>query len=72
MGTGTRSTVRIALFVALGGFLMGFDASVISGVVGFVRTEFDLTSLQLGWGVASLTLSATAYMLVAVPLSDRL
>lgn len=72
MGTGTRSTVRIALFVALGGFLMGFDASVISGVVGFVRTEFDLTSLQLGWGVASLTLSATVSMLVAGPLSDRL
>jgi MFS family permease len=58
--------------VALGGFLMGFDASVISGVVGFIETEFSLTKLQLGWSVASLTLTATFAMMVAGPLSDRI
>ena len=35
-------TIRTALIVALGGFLMGFDASVISGVVGFIELEFAL------------------------------
>jgi MFS family permease len=50
---------------------MGFDASVISGVVKFIEPEFDLTKLQLGWSVASLTLTATLAMLVAGPLSDR-
>ncbi len=29
-------TVKTSLIVALGGFLMGFDASVISGVVRFI------------------------------------
>lgn len=51
---------------------MGFDTSVISGVVGFIEVEFSLTSLQLGWSVSSLTLAATLAMLGAGPLSDRL
>ena len=34
-----RYIVRIALIVALGGFLMGFDASVISGVVKFIEPQ---------------------------------
>ena len=67
-----RYTVMVALIVALGGFLMGFDASVISGVVSFIGPEFDLTRIQLGWSVASLTLTATLAMMIAGPLSDRL
>lgn len=66
-----RFIVLTALIVALGGFLMGFDASVISGVNKFVKLEFDLTELELGWAVASLTLTATLAMLVSGPLSDR-
>ncbi len=72
MTKSTRFTMTVALIVALGGFLMGFDASVISGVVGFIETEFQLTKIQLGWSVASLTLTATIAMMVAGPLSDRL
>ena len=67
-----RYTIRVALTVALGGFLMGFDASVISGVVTFIEPEFDLTKIELGWSVASLTLTATLAMMVSGPLSDRL
>ncbi len=63
---------RVALTVALGGFLMGFDASVISGVVRFIEPEFGLSKLQLGWAVGSLTLTSTLGMLFAGPLSDRL
>ena len=65
-------TIRVALIVALGGFLMGFDASVISGVVKFIEPQFDLTKIQLGWSVSSLTLLATLSMLVAGPISDRI
>jgi SP family arabinose:H+ symporter-like MFS transporter len=63
--------VTTALIVALGGLLMGFDASVISGVVKFIEPEFQLTKLELGWSVASLTLSATLSMLIAGPISDH-
>ncbi len=72
MNQNTRFTATVALIVALGGFLMGFDASVISGVVGFIETEFRLSKIQLGWSVASLTLTATLAMMVAGPLSDRM
>ncbi len=67
----TGATTRTALIAALGGFLMGFDASVISGVVGFIEVEFSLSKIQLGWSVASLALAATLAMLAAGPLSDR-
>jgi sugar porter (SP) family MFS transporter len=65
-------TTRVALIVALGGFLMGFDASVISGVIGFIEVEFALTKIQLGWSVSSLALTATLGMLLSGPASDRL
>ena len=67
-----RYAIRVALTVALGGFLMGFDASVISGVVTFIEPEFELTKIELGWSVASLTLTATLAMMVSGPISDRL
>lgn len=67
-----RFIVITALIVALGGFLMGFDASVISGVNKFIELEFSLTKIQLGWAVSSLTLTSTLAMMVAGPLSDRI
>jgi len=50
---------------------MGFDASVISGVVKFIEPHFELTKLQLGWAVSCLTLTATLAMMLAGPMSDR-
>ncbi len=72
MKQSTRFTTRVALIVALGGFLMGFDASVISGVVGFIEIGFQLSKIELGWSVSSLALTATFAMMVAGPLSDRI
>lgn len=62
--------IKIAAIVALGGFLLGFDASVISGVVKFIEPEFNLTKIQLGWAVSSITLTAAFGMIVAGPTSD--
>ena len=64
--------ILIAMIVALGGFLMGFDASVISGVNKFIELEFALSKLELGWAVASLTVSATIAMMLAGPISDKI
>src|SRR5271170_4867522 len=67
--------VRIAATVALGGFLVGFDATVISGAVPFIRDYFGLQgsagSLNLGWAVSCLGWGAMAGNLAAGPLSDR-
>ena len=67
-----RYVTRVALTVAMGGFLMGFDASVISGVVKFIETQFGLSKIELGWAVSSLTLTATLAMMVSGPMSDRI
>jgi MFS transporter, SP family, arabinose:H+ symporter len=80
--TGGEITVRpatkvfgIACVVALGGFLVGFDAAVISGAVPFIRDYFglggDSGSLKLGWAVSCLGWGAMAGNLAAGPLSDR-
>ena len=60
--------LQCAILVSLGGFVFGFDASVISGVVGFVTTEFNLTPIQAGFVVAAPTLSG----LIATPLMGPL
>jgi len=62
---------RVSLIVALGGFLMGFDASVISGVIRFIEPQFGLSKLQLGWAVSCLTLTSTLAMIISGPLSDK-
>ncbi len=72
MNKQTLYTIRISLIVALGGFLMGFDASVISGVVKFIEMDFSLTKIQLGWAVSSLTLTSTLAMMLAGPLSNKI
>ena len=72
MTPSARYLTTTALIVALGGFLMGFDVSVVSGVVRFVEAEFALGPLQVGWVVSSLSLTASVGMLASGPLSDRL
>ena len=42
----TKKPVFIAFVVSLGGFLFGFDAGIISGVMSFANPEFDLTDIQ--------------------------
>jgi len=64
-------TYKIAMIVALGGMLMGFDASVISGVNKFVQIEFGMSDAQLGISVGSLTFVAAVAMLISGPISDR-
>lgn len=66
-----RYTAKVSLIVAIGGFLMGFDASVISGVIKFIEPEFALSKLELGWAVSSLTLTSTFAMAIAGPLSTK-
>src|SRR5581483_3136707 len=65
----------IACAVALGGFLVGFDATVISGAVPFIRDYFalggDAGALKLGWAVSCLGWGAMAGNLAAGTLSDR-
>ena len=72
---GKLNIAFVALTVALGGFLLGFDATVISGVVPFIREYFSLSGtsgdLKLGFAVSSLGWGAMAGNALAGALSDR-
>jgi sugar porter (SP) family MFS transporter len=70
LGAGAPQAFRYAIFIALGGFVFGFDASVISGVVGYVTREFELTAIQQGLVVSAPTLAAVFASLTVGTLSD--
>ena len=68
----TKKTLFIAFVVSLGGFLFGFDAGIISGVMSYAGPQFDLNDAQTGWVVSSPSFAAMIAMLVAGRLSDRI
>ena len=67
-----RKTLFIAFVVSIGGFLFGFDAGIISGVMSYAGPQFDLNDAQTGWVVSSPSFAAMISMLVAGRLSDRI
>ena len=65
-------TIFISFIVALGGFLFGFDAGIISGVMSYAGPEFDLTEIQSGWVVSAPSWAAMIAMLFSGRLSDKI
>ena len=65
-----NNIIFIAFVVSLGGFLFGFDAGIISGVMSFAGPEFDLNEIQAGWVVSSPSFAAMFAMLFSGRLSD--
>ena len=59
-----------SITAALAGFLFGFDAGIISGVMSYVNPEYNLDALQSGWVVSSPSFAAMFSMLLAGRLSD--
>ena len=58
------------LIVSLGGFIFGFDASVISGAIGQITTEFGLSTLEQGLIVSAPTLGGIVATIFAGFLAD--
>ena len=66
--------ISIAFTAAIGGFLLGFDGSVISGAIPFYKSVFGLTdgSFLLGFSVSCIIWGAIIGNLIAGPLSDKI
>ncbi|MDW7695228.1 sugar porter family MFS transporter [Flammeovirgaceae bacterium SG7u.111] len=60
-----RNAFVYSTIVALGGFVFGLDAAVISGTVRFITQEFSLSDLQVGTAVSAPGLG----VLFALPLA---
>ncbi|WP_111706201.1 sugar porter family MFS transporter [Lutibacter citreus] len=48
MSSHKKNAFTFATIVAMGGFVFGLDAALISGTVKFISEEFSLNSIQLG------------------------
>src|SRR5580704_12279347 len=70
-----RYTILVSLVVALGGFVWGFDATVISGAVPFIKKYFNLSGdagvLKLGLAVSCLGWGVLGGTAASGFLSDR-
>ena len=68
----SKKLIFIAFVVSLGGFLFGFDAGIISGVMSYAGPEFNLSEGQVGWVVSSPSFAAMVAMLFSGRLSDTI
>lgn len=71
-----RSSTNIKLIVlavagAVGGFLFGFDSSVVNGTVDAVQSDFALSETLVGLAVASALIGCAAGAYLAGRMADR-
>lgn len=59
------------MVAALGGFLFGYDAAVISGTISQVTSRFSLDEIQVGWFVGCALIGSIIGVLMAGKLSDH-
>ncbi|MFP7759955.1 sugar porter family MFS transporter [Marisediminicola sp. LYQ134] len=77
MADDTRQTstngrvIGLAIAGALGGFLFGFDSSVINGAVDAIQGQFGLTETLTGLAVASALLGCAAGAYLGGSIADR-
>ncbi|MEC5167661.1 sugar porter (SP) family MFS transporter [Glaciihabitans sp. GrIS 2.15] len=72
--TSPRTTVKVialAMAGAVGGFLFGFDSSVVNGAVDAVRKQFSLSASLTGLAVASALIGCAVGAYLAGRLADR-
>ena len=61
----------VCIVASLGGLLFGFDTAVISGTVGMVEAQFELSKLALGWFTSSALVGCILGAMVAGVLGDK-
>lgn len=67
-----KTYLILVCFVATaGGFLFGFDTSVISGVIEYLVLKFDLNEMQKGWTVACILIGCMAGSALSGPISMK-
>ncbi|MEH0153319.1 sugar porter family MFS transporter [Limibacter armeniacum] len=62
----------VTLVAALGGLLFGYDTAVISGAIGYLKTAFGLTAMEMGWAASSALIGCIGGAAVAGMISDTL
>ena len=66
-----KRVIWLALAGAVGGFLFGFDSSVVNGAVDAMKDEFALSEAVTGFAVAVALLGCAAGAYMAGKVADR-
>ncbi|GAA2970779.1 sugar porter family MFS transporter [Microbacterium terrae] len=66
-----RRAIGLAVAAAVGGFLFGFDSSVINGAVDSISADFEINDVLTGFVVAIALLGCAVGAIIAGNLSDR-
>lgn len=66
-----RRAIGLSVAAAVGGFLFGFDSSVVNGAVESIQSDFALNEFVTGFIVAVALLGCAAGALLAGNLADR-
>ncbi|MBN9172643.1 MAG: MFS transporter, partial [Microbacterium sp.] len=66
-----RRAIGLSVAAAVGGFLFGFDSSVINGAVDSIQSDFALNSVITGFIVAIALLGCAVGAVLAGHLADR-
>ena len=66
-----RRAVALSIAAAVGGFLFGFDSSVVNGAVESIQSDFALNDFVTGFIVAIALLGCALGALIAGNLADR-
>lgn len=70
-GGHAAKVIAVTVAAAVGGFLFGFDSSVINGAVDSIQGHFELGSFFTGFAVAIALLGCAAGAWFAGQLADR-
>jgi SP family sugar:H+ symporter-like MFS transporter len=70
-GKGHPAVTRLAAVAALGGFLFGYDTSVINGAVAAIQSHFAATAATLGFTVSSALLGSALGAVAGGRIADR-
>lgn len=63
--------IFLSVVAALGGFLFGYDAAVVSGTISQVANQFQLDQIQVGWFVGCALIGSIIGVLFAGKMSDK-
>lgn len=72
MTNSEKRAVRSALIVALGGFIFGLDAALISGGITSIREQFGLSDIEIGTVVSAPGFGVLFALLVTGTVCDKL
>lgn len=62
---------KLALISSIGGFLFGYDTSVISGAISSIQKFFQLNSLETGWAVSNVVLGCIIGSILSIWYSEH-